>query len=133
MFPLAQPETDIGNKNALILRALEDAVPVRISTLRYIINMLFPFNVQGFHPDNQIFNFNPVGPDVLHRTGSHLSGDQWKILHAVPMPLHAIVHEVVPDHTCPHTHNNIVIRFGHNLYAPDAWMQDSTFVVFSKQ
>ena len=76
MFPLAQPETDIGNKNALILRALEDAVPVRISTLRYIINMLFPFNVQGFHPDNQIFNFNPVGPDVLHRTGSHLSGDQ---------------------------------------------------------
>ena len=57
-------------------QALEDAVPVRISTLRYIINMLFPFNVQGFHPDNQIFNFNPIGPDVLHRTGSHLSGDQ---------------------------------------------------------
>ena len=108
----------------------ETAVTIAILTVGIAESDQCPRSyLDGLHCLYQVFHLRPVGTDILHGTGSHVTGNQRQVLCAIQLMFHTPVNHIVPN-LATAAANTTVIQL---LDTPNGRVNHHTFKVAGQQ
>ena len=126
-------EQHAGNDVAAAL-VLEAGIAIAVCALAHLEHGLGPIlRVEAYDPGDDILSLHPVGPYVLHRSGTHLAGNQRKVLRAPEAVSSHIGYEIVENHARTDGQQDLVQTHVHILDELYAGMQYRAWKVFGKQ
>ena len=127
---LREAESDAGDGVLAPEFFLEDASPVAIPAFLAPPDAFRPVRqADAFHVVCHVLDLHAVCPDVLHGSGSDLSGNEREVLHPVPSSADGVPNELVAHFAGAHFHRHFVGILFQQTHSPDVRFQHHAVVV----
>ena len=81
------------------------------------------------HFANDLADFSPIGPDILHGSSTYLPRDEGEIFHAIQQGLSHLCHEVIPLNARANQKVHRILRLTTALYALDHRVEYNTMKI----
>ena len=130
-----QPVSHVGDDVFLVLRPLEDAVPVSVAALFGGENALLAgLGIDSLHLDDQVLDLHAVSADVLDGGGTGVARDSGEVLRSVPAVREGVGDEGVPIVAGADPHAHFALLFaGADRHRTDVAAQDGPFEVAAEE
>ena len=118
----------------ILFLVLETAVTIGISALSGLKGAMTAISgIKCLNAADEVAGFDPVGTDVLHRTGTDLAGDERQVFSSCPPAPYAHRHEVIPAQSGTCTHIDSLIILCHHLDTGGRRVQHQSVIVAGEE